>query len=134
MENMTKVKDQCHNISTNDKVNADTLIVLQQQNGDDAIVIVNNLSNSTCDIKCKDDKINETSEILLENLRDNNGKMIYHINMLPDEMLEFILTYLPPYKDLENSSLVCKRWHEIVKSKYTTKFKTYLFHSYKYFN
>ena len=117
MDNMMKVKDQCHNISTNDKVNAETLFVLQQQNGDDAIIIVNDVSSSTCDIKCKDDECNASSELLLESLEDNNGQMIYHINMLPDEMLEFILTYLPPYKDLENCSLVCKRWHAIVQSK-----------------
>lgn len=44
------------------------------------------------------------------------------LNMLPDEILEFIFTYLPPYGDLEHCSLVCKRWQLIVKSKYL---KTY---------
>lgn len=40
------------------------------------------------------------------------------LNVLPDEILEFIFTYLPPYGDLEHCSLVCKRWQLIVKSKY----------------
>jgi len=39
-----------------------------------------------------------------------------NLNVLPDEILEFIFTYLPPYGDLEHCSLVCKRWHAIVKS------------------
>ncbi|KAH8277985.1 hypothetical protein KR018_012195 [Drosophila ironensis] len=37
---------------------------------------------------------------------------------LPDEILEFIFAFLPPYGDLEHCSLVCKRWHDIVKSKH----------------
>ncbi|EDV37015.1 uncharacterized protein Dana_GF11651 [Drosophila ananassae] len=39
-----------------------------------------------------------------------------NLNQLPDEILEFIFTYLPPYGDLEHCSLVCKRWHAIVKN------------------
>lgn len=38
------------------------------------------------------------------------------INDLPDEVLEFIMSHLPPYKDLESCSLVCKRWNHIVQS------------------
>ncbi|EDW60221.1 F-box only protein 42 [Drosophila virilis] len=38
------------------------------------------------------------------------------LNVLPDEILEFIFTYLPPYGDLEHCSLVCKRWQLIVKN------------------
>lgn len=41
-----------------------------------------------------------------------------HLNALPDEILEFIFTYLPPYGDLEHCSLVCKRWQGIVKSEW----------------
>lgn len=37
---------------------------------------------------------------------------------LPDEVLEFILRFLPPYKDLQNCMLVCKRWHVCAQSKY----------------
>ncbi|XP_046961060.1 F-box only protein 42 [Vanessa cardui] len=32
------------------------------------------------------------------------------IEDLPDEVLEFILSFLPPYKDLQNCKSVCKRW------------------------
>ncbi|KAH8238735.1 hypothetical protein KR038_008247 [Drosophila bunnanda] len=39
-----------------------------------------------------------------------------HLNALPDEILEFIFTFLPPYGDLEHCSLVCKRWQGIVKN------------------
>ncbi|XP_036334206.1 uncharacterized protein LOC118744894 [Rhagoletis pomonella] len=39
-----------------------------------------------------------------------------HLDALPDEILEFILTYLPPYKDLKCCSLVCKRWNSVVKN------------------
>lgn len=52
------------------------------------------------------------------NVDNNSISSGYQLNALPDEMLEFILTYLPPYKDLKNCSLVCKRWRSIVKSKY----------------
>ncbi|KAG4078474.1 hypothetical protein HA402_009186 [Bradysia odoriphaga] len=37
-----------------------------------------------------------------------------NINDCPDEVLEFIFGHLPPYQDLENCKLVCKRWHQIV--------------------
>lgn len=40
-----------------------------------------------------------------------------NINEFPDEILEFIMGHLPPYKDLQNCKLVCKRWHQIVHSK-----------------
>ncbi|VVD00890.1 F-box only protein 42 [Leptidea sinapis] len=32
------------------------------------------------------------------------------IEDLPDEVLEFILGFLPPYKDLQNCKIVCRRW------------------------
>lgn len=32
------------------------------------------------------------------------------IEDLPDEVIEFILSFLPPYKDLQNCMNVCKRW------------------------
>ncbi|XP_041973103.1 F-box only protein 42 [Aricia agestis] len=32
------------------------------------------------------------------------------VENLPDEVLEFILGFLPPYKDLQNCMSVCKRW------------------------
>ncbi|XP_067628744.1 RING finger protein B [Eurosta solidaginis] len=38
------------------------------------------------------------------------------LDALPDEILEFILTYLPPYRDLECCRLVCKRWNAVVKN------------------
>lgn len=40
-----------------------------------------------------------------------------NINELPDEVLEYIFTLVSPYKDLRGCMLVCKRWHETVKSK-----------------
>ena len=39
------------------------------------------------------------------------------INDLPNELLVYILSLLPPYKDLENCMVVCKRWHKNVQSK-----------------
>ncbi|XP_053962380.1 uncharacterized protein LOC128865959 [Anastrepha ludens] len=39
-----------------------------------------------------------------------------YLDALPDEILEFILTYLPPYRDLECCSLVCKRWNAVVNN------------------
>ncbi|PSN48109.1 hypothetical protein C0J52_13244 [Blattella germanica] len=35
---------------------------------------------------------------------------------LPDEVLEYILSLVAPYKDLQECSLVCKRWHRSVKN------------------
>ncbi|GAB0097415.1 hypothetical protein DMENIID0001_130520 [Sergentomyia squamirostris] len=48
------------------------------------------------------------------------------INDLPNELLEFILDKLPPYRDLDNCELVCTRWVDLVKHvriKQTTNFK-----------
>lgn len=41
---------------------------------------------------------------------------------LPDEVLEFILSFLPPYKDLQNCMAVCKRWCDCAQSKRAFKF------------
>uniref|UniRef100_A0A1B0CLQ5 Putative f-box only protein 42 n=1 Tax=Lutzomyia longipalpis TaxID=7200 RepID=A0A1B0CLQ5_LUTLO len=38
------------------------------------------------------------------------------INDLPDEVLEFIINLLPPYKDVESCRLVCKRWADLGKN------------------
>lgn len=38
------------------------------------------------------------------------------INELPDEVLEFILSQLPPYEDLQECALVCKRWSNLVEN------------------
>lgn len=35
---------------------------------------------------------------------------------LPDEVLEFILSFLPPYKDLQNCMVVCKRWYNCAQN------------------
>ncbi|KNC21710.1 hypothetical protein FF38_09339 [Lucilia cuprina] len=121
MDDTMKVKDQCHNATTttNDKVNAETILSLQQQQQHHNNVVPNpdvgsDAKNATAKLAEEDQMNNESSDAGSESPDESNGKM-YHINMLPDEMLEFILTYLPPYKDLENCSLVCKRWQDIVK-------------------
>lgn len=41
---------------------------------------------------------------------------LFTIDDLPDEILEFILSYLPPYKDLEECMSVNKRWYRSVQS------------------
>ncbi|XP_034950918.1 F-box only protein 42 [Chelonus insularis] len=41
--------------------------------------------------------------------------MACHIEYLPDEILEHILNLIPPYKDLKECMLVCKRWYHAVK-------------------
>ncbi|XP_059607932.1 F-box only protein 42 [Phlebotomus argentipes] len=38
------------------------------------------------------------------------------INDLPDEVLEFIIELLPPYRDVENCQLVCRRWEQLVRN------------------
>ncbi|XP_012525965.1 F-box only protein 42 isoform X2 [Monomorium pharaonis] len=38
------------------------------------------------------------------------------INDLPDELLEYILSLIPPYKDLQECRLVCKRWYRATKN------------------
>ncbi|XP_037807941.1 uncharacterized protein LOC119601217 [Lucilia sericata] len=123
MDDTMKVKDQCHNASTtttNDKVNAEALLSLQQQqhhstNVDGNSAVGTDAEDATAHVVVEQMN-NESSNAGSESPDESNGKLLYHINMLPDEMLEFILTYLPPYKDLENCSLVCKRWQDIVKN------------------
>ncbi|XP_037947555.1 F-box only protein 42 [Teleopsis dalmanni] len=50
-----------------------------------------------------------------DKFKDNYSSLI-EMEDLPDEMIEFILTYLSPYEDLDNCRLVCKRWSSIVKN------------------
>lgn len=42
------------------------------------------------------------------------NRTIYDIEDLPDEVLEFILGFLPPYKDIHDCMTVCKRWRRCV--------------------
>ncbi|KMY95735.1 uncharacterized protein Dsimw501_GD15446 [Drosophila simulans] len=60
----------------------------------------------------------DASSYKVDGENDNCGATLaaVNLNVLPDEILEFIFTYLPPYGDLEHCSLVCKRWHAIVKN------------------
>lgn len=53
---------------------------------------------------------------ILEERSANTETYIDYTDLLPDEILEFILSYLPPYKDLESCCLVSKRWCNITKS------------------
>lgn len=39
-----------------------------------------------------------------------------HVNDMPGEVLEFILSHLHPYNDLDQCALVCKLWSQIVYS------------------
>ncbi|CAH1395811.1 unnamed protein product [Nezara viridula] len=43
-------------------------------------------------------------------------KLTAGINDLPNELLEYIISLLPPYQDLENCMVVCKRWYKNVQS------------------
>lgn len=43
-------------------------------------------------------------------------KLTVGINDLPNELLEYIISLLPPYQDLENCMVVCKRWYKNVQS------------------
>lgn len=38
------------------------------------------------------------------------------INDLPDELIEFVLSFVPPYNDLHNCMIVSKRWKKCVQS------------------
>lgn len=49
------------------------------------------------------------------------------INDLPDEVLEYVLSLIPPYKDLEDCMLVCKRWHRTAISKTDFILSVYIF-------
>lgn len=46
---------------------------------------------------------------------ENNQLMEYHIDDLPDEILEYILNLIPPYKCLKDCKFVCKRWSNSVQ-------------------
>ncbi|XP_017767920.1 PREDICTED: F-box only protein 42 [Nicrophorus vespilloides] len=50
-------------------------------------------------------------------------EQIYKLNIddLPDEVLELIISFLPPYKDLHECMLVCKRWRDCVLNVTRTK-------------
>ncbi|XP_063700170.1 F-box only protein 42 [Culicoides brevitarsis] len=44
-----------------------------------------------------------------------------HILQLPDEIIEYILDNLPPYRDLENCKEVCQRWFLLVENVFKHK-------------
>ena len=51
-------------------------------------------------------------------MEGNEQEEDVNINDLPDEILEYILNKLSPYRDLKSSSQVCKRWQNITIGKY----------------
>lgn len=50
----------------------------------------------------------------------NETKKVYTMDDLPDEVLEFILGLIPPYKDIHDCMLVSKRWRTCVLSEYSS--------------
>lgn len=44
-----------------------------------------------------------------------------NIDDLPDDVLEFIIAHLRPYKDFESLKIVSSRWNNLIKSKFLTK-------------
>ncbi|XP_030377678.1 uncharacterized protein LOC115626441 [Scaptodrosophila lebanonensis] len=71
------------------------------------LIKVNSENDDNCDVTT-------SSPVDNANCTDISTTAI-SLNVLPDELLEFIFTYLPPYGDLEHCRLVCKRWQLIVK-------------------
>ncbi|XP_068145801.1 F-box only protein 42 [Drosophila tropicalis] len=67
-----------------------------------------------CNVNCYNVASGSSSSTSLPSLSTSESNV--NLNYLPDEILEFIFTYLPPYGDLEHCSLVCKRWQAIVKN------------------
>lgn len=57
-------------------------------------------------------KYNYNTDLLI------SAKMQCRIDDLPDELLEYILSLIPPYKDLQECKLVSKRWFRATKSMY----------------
>lgn len=55
-------------------------------------------------------------EVIHQSLRQQTLQST--IEDLPDEVLEFILGFLPPYKDLQNCMTVCSRWYNCGQSKH----------------
>lgn len=47
---------------------------------------------------------------------------------LPDEVLEFILGFLPPYRDLQNCMAVSKRWYNCGQSELLSMLFIFIFH------
>lgn len=59
-------------------------------------------------------------EVIHRSLREQTLRST--VEDLPDEVLEFILGFLPPYKDLQNCMVVCKRWYNCAQSEFYTLF------------
>ena len=38
---------------------------------------------------------------------------------LPEEVLEYILSFLSPYQEHKTAALVCKQWYRLIKGEYT---------------
>ncbi|XP_060066686.1 F-box only protein 42-like [Ylistrum balloti] len=45
---------------------------------------------------------------------DSNSQSV-RIRDLPEEILEYVLRYLSPYRDLKSAMLVCHQWHRLVQ-------------------
>ena len=47
----------------------------------------------------------------------NMGDEQINISYLPSEVIEYILSLVSPYKDLDACKLVCRKWLHLVRSK-----------------
>lgn len=75
--------------------------------------------NNSCSVSDDNNNIQHNVHMNDERIRSVEKPEIAedYSNLLPDEILEFIISYLPPYKDLETCCLVSKRWRNITKSR-----------------
>ncbi len=46
---------------------------------------------------------------------DRHGDDNDIINTLPEEILERILSYMSPYGECKQASMVCKRWNRVIQ-------------------
>lgn len=55
------------------------------------------------------------AELEVEETRHNRSML-----ELPEEVLEYILSFLSPYQEHKTAALVCKQWYRLIKGTYSS--------------
>lgn len=66
--------------------------------------------------ECGDDQTTETETLGGSNCVKHPGKSCQRVmGELPEEVLEYILSFLSPYQEHKTAALVCKQWYRLIK-------------------
>lgn len=67
-----------------------------------------------CFVAMETDEGMQTADVKTEEA-DRPAASVHSMRELPEEVLEYILSFLSPYQEHKTAALVCKQWYRLIK-------------------